>query len=342
MIQAIAAGVIWCLVVCLLPGSRYRTDHSILVAAVMMAAVQTLNVKSVYATGDGFFGGRNLLDLGTTILMVIGIRFLSRAIIRAADPGESLRKRHTGDLIALGSVIVALIVSFSFIDAPNTSTAFMVDYGGQLAAAIYSAIQFLYIGVVVTVTGVICFRFRRDMSKKYFRIALAVIGVGCFVGLLDVVTVLGMDVLHLQGRLQSMQLLSRVYDVAQVAAITLLCAGLAIPPVARRWERRAASGSIELLLKQMTAIWDRATAGTPEYRLEIGQVPADPQDADNRRLHRMMVEVQDAMLRDPDLDKLLTDQDVEVMDRVEEHLSAPVIPHDRALAKTQRQEGNTG
>ncbi len=85
MIQAIAAGVIWCLVVCLLPGSRYRTDHSILVAAVMMAAVETLNVKSVYATGDRFFGGRNLLDLGTTILMVIGIRFLSRAIIRAAD-----------------------------------------------------------------------------------------------------------------------------------------------------------------------------------------------------------------------------------------------------------------
>lgn len=97
MIQLLAASLIWGLVLCLLPGIRRRADQSILVAAVTIAAALTLNIDSVYLAGDDLLGRHNVLDLLANILMVVGIYFLSRAILRAADPGElPARQNHFG------------------------------------------------------------------------------------------------------------------------------------------------------------------------------------------------------------------------------------------------------
>ena len=138
MIQVFAAAVIWGLVLCLLPSMRRRSDHSIMVAAVTIATALTLNVDTIYLEGDRLLGGRNVLDLVANILMVVGIYFLSRAILRAADPDETMDRRNRGGLALLGLVVVALILSFSLVDAPRTSTSFMKDFGGQWAAAAYS------------------------------------------------------------------------------------------------------------------------------------------------------------------------------------------------------------
>jgi hypothetical protein len=96
VIQAVTAAVIWGLVLCLLPGARTRKDHSILVAAVAIATALTLNVDPIYLAGDRALGGHNLLDLFANILMVVGIYFLSQAILRAAELA-GLAGRPDGD-----------------------------------------------------------------------------------------------------------------------------------------------------------------------------------------------------------------------------------------------------
>jgi hypothetical protein len=322
MIQDIAATVIWCLALCLLPDLRLRKDKSILVAAVTIATALTLNVDRIYMVGDQLLGGRNLLDLIANIFMVVGIYFLSRAILRGADVSETVDRHNPAGHSVLGIVVVSLIVSFSLVDAPRTSTAFMRDFGSQWPAAAYSGVQFLYIGVVVAITGITCFRFRGEMARPYFRIAFMFIGLGCALAVVMVLAVLGMDVLHLMGELEAMTRLSYVYDAALVGAMVFLCVGLALPPVARRLVRRSDARAAAVLVDQLSGLWGRITSERSEIRLDLAQTSIDRHDAPKRRLHRMLVEIQDALFVDPHLAQLLSQNDLNVLREAEHHLAA--------------------
>lgn len=323
MIQIVVAALIWGLVLCLLPGIRWRADQSILVAGVTIATALTLNIDPVYIAGDALLGRRNVLDLLANILMVVGIYFLSRAILRAADPGELPARKDRFGLAALGLVIVGLTACFANVAAPYSSTSFMKDFGDQWSAAVYSAVQFGYIGVVVSVTGNTCFRFLGHMSKPYFRVAFGLIGVGCSLALVLVLAVLGMDILHLQGDLKGMTALSLVYDIALVGAMAFLCAGLALPPMARMLSRKRESKMEATFIPRLAEVWEKTTDPRPEVRLLSSAQIADRRESVRWRLHRMLVEIQDALLIDPELSKLLDDRDHQVLNLVERYLAAP-------------------
>lgn len=323
MIQLLAASLIWGLVLCLVPGIRRRADHSILVAAVTIAAALTLNIDPVYLAGDALLGHRNVLDLLANILMVVGIYFLSRAILRAADPGEiPVRQDHSG-LATLGLVIISLVAGFANVAAPFSSTSFMKDFGDQWAAAVYSAVQFGYIGVVVSITGYTCFRFRRGMYRPYFRLAFTLIGIGCLLAVVLVLAVLGMDILHVQGDLEGMTALSHVYDAAVVGAMAFLCAGISLPPVARRISHGRDAKTEAVLIRRLAEVWEKTTASRREVRLESSAKIVDQRDLERWRLHRMLVEIQDALLLDPELVRVLDARDLQLLNRVEQHLAAP-------------------
>ena len=323
MTQLVAASLIWALALCLLPGIRQRADHSILVAAVTIASALTLNIDPVYMAGDSLLGHRNVLDLIANILMVVGIYFLSRAILRAADAREhSAQPDHFG-LAVLVLVIIGLIASFATVSAPYSSTSFMKDFGDQRSAAIYSVVQIGYIGVVVGITGYTCFRFRGDMYRPYFRIAFTLVGIGCSLAMVVVLAVLGMDVLHLQGDLPGMNALSLVYDGAVIGAMAFLCAGLALPPTARRISRIRESKTEAALLDMLSDVWEKTTDPKRDVRLQSSINIADQRDSTRWRLHRMLVEIQDALLLEPMLLSVLDDRDHHVLNSVEAHLATP-------------------
>lgn len=322
MIQTVAAAVIWGLVLCLLPGARTRKDHSILVAAVAIGTALSLNVDPIYIAGDRALGGHNLLDLFANILMVVGIYFLSQAILRAAELNDVPVRSDRPGLLILGLVSGALVFAFLCIEAPASSTKFMLDYGDQPAAALYSAIQFVYIGVVVGVTGYVCIRFRRRMATSHFRVAFTLIGVGCSLALVVVFAVLGMDVAHLLGQQSTMEQLAAVYDMSFVGAMVFLCAGLALPPVARRIVRRAQLRTQAGLLENLTYIWEITTATRKDGRLAAPAAAIERGDPETRRLHRMLVEIEDALLMDPAAAKFLDEADFQTLARTEDYLAS--------------------
>lgn len=324
MIQVVAAVLIWLLVVCLLPGLRRRRDHSVLTAAITISVALTLNIDQVYGVIDSVLGGRNFVDLLANVSMVIGIYFLSRAIIRAATPEEAVERGDRVDIIILAAVIVGLAASFSAIVTQSSSTRFMVDYGDQWSAALYSSIQFGYIGYVVSVTGFTCFRFRGDMLRPYFRTAFTCIGVGCSFAVLLVSLVLVMDILHLLGRLDAMRAVSPIYDAAVVAAMAFLCVGLAIPPLARRVLGHRDSVTEEELVSGLTKIWDKTTKQRQDVRL-VRDTEMISQVDRAQRLHRMLVEVQDALLVEPGLGSSLDIHDLNVLNAAENYLAGPFV-----------------
>jgi hypothetical protein len=322
VIQAVTAAVIWGLVLCLLPGARTRKDHSILVAAVAIATALSLNVDPIYLAGDRVLGGHNLLDLLANILMVVGIYFLSQAILRAAELSDGPVHRDRRGLLLLGLVAAGLVLAFLYVEAPVSSTRFMLDYGDQLAAALYSAIQFVYIGVVVGVTGYVCFRFRRRMAASYFRVAFTLIGIGCFLALVVVFSVLGMDLAHLLGDQSTMLQLAAIYDTSFVGAMSFLCAGLALPPVARRIVQRTQHKTQAGLLEDLTSTWEKATATRKDGRLGLPAGVIERGDPETRRLHRMLVEIEDALLMDPAAANLLNEADFQTLTRTEHYLAS--------------------
>ncbi|MCA4132657.1 hypothetical protein LD110_07485 [Arthrobacter sp. M4] len=297
-------------------------DHSILIAALTIATSLTLNIDPIYLALDRALGSRNVLDVCANILMVVGIYFLSKAILGAADPREDMARKDSIGLGILCLVILGLIVAFVQIDATDSSTNFMKDYGDQWAAAVYSAIQFIYIGAVVALTGVVCFRFRGDMARPYFRIGFTLIGIGCVLALVLALSVLGMDIAHLMGDVRTMAALSLVYDASVVGAMTFLCIGLALPPVARRLTGRSDLKRVIELGESLAPVWEKMTEARMETRLPPPAVTDEQVDAANRRLHRMLVEIQDALLMEPATATLLSNRDRETLSRAEDYLAS--------------------
>jgi hypothetical protein len=158
------------------------------------------------------------------------------------------------------------------------------------------------------------------MARPYFRIAFVFIGLGCALAVVMVLAVLGMDVLHLVGDLEAMTRLSYVYDAAVVGAMVFLCVGLALPPVARRLERRSDARAAAVLVERLSGVWDRLTSERSEIRLDLPPTATGRHDAPKRRLHRMLVEIQDALFVDPHLAQFLSQNDLDVLREAEQHL----------------------
>ncbi len=133
-----------------------------------------------------------------------------------------------------------------------------------------------------------------------------------------------MDILHLQGHLDAMRAVSPIYDAAVVAAMFFLCLGLAIPPVARRVLRRRESVTEEELVSGLTKIWEKTTKKRQDVRLVRDTEMISQQDR-AQRLHRMLVEVQDALLVEPGLGSSLDIHDLNVLNAAENYLAGPFV-----------------
>jgi hypothetical protein len=299
--EIIAAGLMISLTLIVIASRGQGKDTSILWASVLISVSMVLNIDPVYLLADGWVGARNHADLGANLLLLTGVYFLARAIHRAAQPASNGRK-SLYDLWAksgLGAAAVSATVSFFLIDAPVTSTSFMRDYGGQLAAGLYSAGQYLYIGAVMAAAGWTCVRFRKAWNTGIYSVAFALIGLGCLSAVLLVVDVIVLDALHLLGEEKAMSAVSGIYAVLNSAAFLFLCTGLALPPAGRKVAAVYETGKTSSVLAGLKPVWGQALTGNAGLTLDRRVVP---ERADRRRseLHRMIVEIQDSLARDPD------------------------------------------
>lgn len=169
------------------------------------------------------------------------------------------------------------------------------------------------------------------MFRAHYRLAFTFIGIGCVLAVVLVSLVLIMNTLHLQGRLEAMRAVSPAYDATVVGAMAFLCVGLAIPPVARRVLRHKESGTEDELVRGLEGVWKKTAGMRQDVRLQLG-TEFLPQDEPGRRLHRMLVEVQDALLVEPGLASSLDIRDLMVLSAAENYLAGP-LDHRSAVRK---------
>lgn len=299
---------------------RPGKDTSMLWASGLISISLVLNINSAYVFTDHLLGQRNYTDLGANLLLLVGVYFLARAIHRAASPLTA--DRSSPRVLGKSGVVVATTLTFFFficIEAPVTSTSFMRDFGSQPAAALYSAIQYAYIGSVMATAGWTCLRFRKSWSTGVYAFAFALVGLGCTSAVLLVLQVLVLDALHVMGQLEVMSQLGGVYAMLNFTTFALLCMGLAIPPVGRRVLSILVSARTSKVLKDLRPVWAKAVVGNSQVTLDLHVVPK--QDLrQGRELHRMVVEIQDSLARDPDAKKRIGTQGMTSLSEATEFL----------------------
>jgi hypothetical protein len=132
MIQTLVATLMWALVASLLIFRRKRTDRSITYAAITIAIAMTLNVDAIYTAVDPLLGGTNIATLIADALLMTGLFFLGRGVMKTGEYRPRSSAPPSASPCSLVSLL-AITVTFLFIDRGTTTTQFMSDLGAQPA-----------------------------------------------------------------------------------------------------------------------------------------------------------------------------------------------------------------
>jgi hypothetical protein len=303
---------------------RKRTDRSITRAAFTIAIAMTLNVDGIYTVVDPLLGGTNIATLIADALLMTGLFFLGRGVMKSGK----YRPRLVRAAVSVPVLLVALLAitaAFLFIHRGTTTTRFMSDLGAQPGAAVYSIINFSYGALVIATMLVLATRQYRD-SAGIQRLPATLLSLGSAFGVALCLAVIVLDIAHATGHLDLMHAIQAAYDPLSVLTFVFLCAGFAVQPAVRRAQNRARRRNTISFTAQLEPLWLRATHARP------GLSQADPLATNSEdpegHLHRVIVEIRDAMI-DPRITFDISAEDRALLERAESHL----VGNDSAVAR---------
>lgn len=316
MIQTLVAALMWALVASLLVFRRRRADRSITYAAVTIAIAMTLNVDAVYEAADSLLGGTNIATLIADALLMIGLFFLGRGVMRTGEYRPQLVRVVVSRPTLLAS-LATITIAFWFIDRGTTTTRFMADLGAQPATAAYSIVNFTYCGIVIATMTVLAARQYRS-HHDIQRLPAALLTLGSALGVALCLVVLAMDTAHVAGQIALLRALQPAYAPLSLLTFLFLCAGFTAQPVVRRAQRYTRRRRTATLASQLEPLWQRATRLRPglSHAEQLAANDGDPEG----RLHRQIVEIRDAMI-DPRITFTTTEDERALLERAEQHLT---------------------
>lgn len=303
MLQAIAAAVLCGSAVILLVFSWKRSDRSLMWTSLFVGLSLLLHVHVVFAYVDSFIGGRNLTDLLSRILILIGCFFLSRAITRAAHPGKKLSMPYPATLVLF---IAALCLCFSAIETSGTEPAFMATFGDQPAAALYSSLEMAYMAIAVTQVVIAASRYSSKMSSRVLQVSFRAVTAGGVLLLVLAVVTIVMNYSHVAGRMGLVAALGVAYAPIYLAAIALISIGSAAPGAIRASARFIAHRNARRYVPLLEEIWRQV--GGEKHKLTLSQKMSSG-DSSSAVMHRLLIEIEDAFFLNPSArDKLTNSQ----------------------------------
>lgn len=329
MTNIVVATLMWTLVMVLGVRVRRRPDNSILWAAVAIAVSFTTNIDGLYLAASRIIPWANGLDLAANCLLVVGIYYLSRSIGRGATALGASGRFQGRPIRTLALCAVSLILFFfSQIDAPTASTDFMLTYGDQVPAALYSMVQYTYIFTVMAGVLATCLHNVPRMQRQRFRVGFSFLAAGCISTLALCSVVVLMDVAHLSAETDLMRDLGLVYSSLYAISIVLLCLGLGIAPVGRLWLSLRFRRRLHEVGPAIRSLWSRTVAGNvsisladPASGTELSEWDPRPNSIDS--VHRMVIEIHDWMNLDTEL---LSDYERRMLATAEELCMQPGRP----------------
>ncbi|MFC8041534.1 hypothetical protein ACFUOZ_19455 [Paenarthrobacter sp. NPDC057355] len=316
-----AAGMMLALTTIIVGSWRAGKDPSMLWASSLISTSMLLNIDYLYTLTDTSLGGHNWVDLAANLLLLLGVYFLVRGIIRGASSLEySKQTFESWARCAMQAVCLCVVLLFvCFMEVPLTSAQFMKDYGDQGGVALYSAVQYAFIGASMASAAVTCFRFRKFWTATLYRRAFTAVGSGCYLALLLSLIIILMDWTHYLGHLDAVAMLSLVYPWLHSASFFFLCTGLSFPPAVRRLREWLEPVDTQKVTDLLYPTWKLAVQGNALITLNT-QVLTRKRGWELARLHRMVIEVHDCMAMDTSMRARLGPERLKSLTQAAEYL----------------------
>ncbi|HET9647253.1 MAG TPA: hypothetical protein VFP34_03365 [Microlunatus sp.] len=245
-----------------------------------------LNVDPIYLVVDGWLGGANLGDLLANTAIIVGVAAFARGVAKAADGSSSIARVVLGPYVLVGVVVISA-AAFFMIKTTGSSTRFMLDYGDQPAAAVYSGVQHLYFGLVTLAMAVVCIG-QLASVRGFTRTATIVLLIGSLGQTLTCIVVIVMDVAHVAGNESLLRLGQYFYDYGNSLSIVLIAAGLVMLPSARFLDSRRTNAQIARLVEELGPAWSRA------LKAKSSGPRVEPSGDKESVLYRQLIEIRDA------------------------------------------------
>ena len=245
-----------------------------------------LNIDPVYLIADRWVGGANLADLLANTAIIVGVAAFARGVAKAADGSSRIARVVLGPYVLVGVVVISA-AAFAMIKTTGSSTRFMLDYGDQPAAAVYSGVQHLYFGLVTLAMAVVCIG-QLASVRGFTRTATIVLLIGSLGQTLTCIVVVVMDVSHVAGNESLLRLGQHFYDYGNSLSIVLIAAGLVMLPSARFLDSRRTNAQIAWLVEELGPAWSRA------LEAKSSGPKVEPSGDQESVLYRQLIEIRDA------------------------------------------------
>lgn len=260
-------------------------DRTLAVTFLLFAATIVTNVDPLYRWLDPLLGGFNVVTVVSDCLMVAGTSTLLWGVAKAV--GAARPWLRNAIVVSFAAVVIVVVVAFTVLDKPATTTTFMLDAGSHPAATVYSIAQTVYLGVALGATGFICVLRLREARTTTDLIGLWVLVLGGVLGVVRMIVVVVMDLAHVLGDLDRMRSLALPYDVTTPGAVICVSTGMLLLVVGHRVSRRRRTRRVAAALRRLAPLHER-----------IGADNAYPSTDDPAtRLSRAIVEVNDGLRR---------------------------------------------
>lgn len=260
-------------------------DRTLAVTFLLFAATIVTNVDPLYRWLDPLLGGFNVVTVVSDCLMVAGTSTLLWGVAKAV--GAARPWLRNAIVVSFAAVVIVVVVAFTVLDKPATTTTFMLDAGSHPAATVYSIAQTLYLGVALGATGFICVLRLREARTTTDLVGLWVLVLGGVLGVVRMVVVVVMDLAHVLGDLDRMRSLALPYDVTTPGAVICVSTGMLLLVIGHRVSRRRRTRRVDAALRRLAPLHER-----------IGADNAYPSTDDPAtRLSRAIVEVNDGLRR---------------------------------------------
>lgn len=299
MSAVVLAALMWAVVVSTAATLRRGRDRSVLVAALLMALSFTVTVPAVYVAVDDALGVPNVADLVKHTLFVGAVTALWWAITRALG-GRPLPRPVAWAVPT--AVVVVQTAAFLAVDMhAGTTLTFMPTYGDQVAAAVYSISHFAYFGAGMAAAAVACLRSGLSAMPTALRNGVRVLLAGCVTSVATSVLLVVRDLVRLADAHAVSRTLERAYSPLLLLSVLLVALGLALPPLLAAAARRRLARELPALTARLEGLLGRASGRARGVRLPSGARAPGGEPTPLDALHRLVVEVRDAMFLDPEL-----------------------------------------
>lgn len=321
MANIIVSALLWSLVIVLILFRRAGKERSVLYSAIAIASAMTMSIDDLYIIVDGWFGAHDYIHLVSCIVLMVGVFYFARGVTRVgflASPWVKLVLGPTALIMACFAVSVGFFLTERHDDV--SSTNFMISYGDQVGAALYSISQYAYLGVVLTAMAVTSLRQRRGAGNRREKSLASLFFVGAWIGVALSVDVIWMDISHVAGWLDAMRIGQTLYMPLQMLTFLFLVLGLIIAPITRWLRQTRRSRTMRSHLDRVELLWRNATTARPSVAHAIERRAANDED----RLHRRIVEIRDSALDNTNSFQL-TENDRDLLAELEDQLIAGTV-----------------